>query len=156
MRSAAHVRIPLYLPGLIIKKINLARFTLTLSSLLQSSLPIIDSMKIAALVESNVIYRAALLEAAEGLKKGRTLSELLLEKPHLFPPMVTGMLSVGEESGQVEKMLKELADYYGNEVDITMKYTKVARDGRLSFLRAHATTSTISYSCDDGREHQRS
>ncbi len=123
--SVKHVvhRVNLHLPiaGMIIKKINLARFTLTLSSLLQSSLPIVDSMKIAAQVESNVIYRAALLEAAERLKKGQPLSTILLEQPNLFPPMVTGMLGVGEESGQVEKMLKELADYYGNEVDTTMK-----------------------------------
>ncbi len=116
-------RVNLHLPiaGSIIKKINLARFTLTLSSLLQSSLPIIDSMKIAAMVEGNVIYRAALLDAAERLKKGQALSEILLDSPQLFPPMVTGMLNVGEESGQVEKMLRELADYYGNEVDVTMK-----------------------------------
>jgi type II secretory pathway component PulF len=116
-------RVALHIPiaGMIIKKINLARFTLTLSSLLQSSLPIIDSIKITSQVTSNVLYREALLETAEGLKKGRSLSEILLEKSQLFPAMVTGMINVGEESGQVEKMLQELAEYYGNEVDTTMK-----------------------------------
>ena len=116
-------RINLHLPiaGPIIKKINLARFTLTLSSLLESAIPIIEAVKIAASVQTNVIYRERLLIVAETLKKGSPLSEILKQSEDLFPPMVIEMIMVGEQSGEVEKMLKELAEYYTNEVDFVMK-----------------------------------
>lgn len=113
----------LHLPifGAIIKKINLARFTLTLSSLLESTIPIIEATKITSNVQSNVTYRDNLLVVAESLKKGENLSAVLARYPLTFPPMVTEMIMVGEQSGQVEKMLSELAEYYSGEVDATMK-----------------------------------
>jgi type IV pilus assembly protein PilC len=113
----------LHLPifGKVIKQINIARFTLTLSSLLQSSIPIIDAVKITSSVEGNVKYRDDLLASAEALKKGEPLSSALQRSPSRFPPMVVQMISVGEESGEVENMLKELATYYSDEVDNTMK-----------------------------------
>lgn len=107
--------------GPVIKKINIARFTLTLSSLLQSAIPIIDAVRITAGVEGNVKYRDSLLAASESLKKGEALSDALGRTPELFPPMVVQMIMVGEQSGEVEGMLKELANYYSNEVDMTMK-----------------------------------
>lgn len=120
-RVAHAMNLHLPIAGPIIKKINLARFTMTLSSLLESTIPIIEAVKIAASVQTNVIYRAALSEVSETLKKGQTLSEILAQYKMLFPPMVTQMIMVGEQSGQVETMLKELSTYYGNEVDTTMK-----------------------------------
>lgn len=113
------LKLPIF--GPIIKKINVARFTMTLSSLLQSTIPIIEAMKITSNVQSNVRYRESLLVAAEELKKGTTLSEALSVYPHLFPPMVVQMILVGEQSGQVEQMLAELSAYYGDEVDGTMR-----------------------------------
>jgi len=107
--------------GPIIKKINLARFTMTLSSLLQSTIPIIEAVRITAEVQSNLIYKEKLLLVAEELKKGEALSKLLATYAKIFPPMVTEMIMVGEESGKVEEMLQEMAEYYGNEVDYTMK-----------------------------------
>jgi len=116
-------RFNLHLPifGGIIKQINLARFTLTLSSLLESTIPIIEAVRITASVESNVTYRDNLLVVAEALKKGENLSAVLGRFPITFPPMVTEMIMVGEQSGQVEKMLGELSEYYANEVDSTMR-----------------------------------
>jgi len=113
----------LHLPiaGPILKQISLARFTLTLSSLLQSTIPIIEAVKITANVQSNLIYREKLLLVAEELKKGETMSKLLAQYPTIFPPMVTEMVMVGEESGKVEDMLTEMANYYSDEVDNTMK-----------------------------------
>ncbi len=113
----------LHLPifGGIIKKINLARFTLTLSSLLESTIPIIEAVRITSSVMSNVTYRDNLLIVAEALKKGENLSAVLRRYPLTFPPMVDEMIMVGEQSGQVEKMLSELAEYYTGEVDATMK-----------------------------------
>ncbi len=107
--------------GGIIKKINLARFTLTLSSLLESTIPIIDATRISSEVLGNVIYKEALLKASESLKKGEALSDILRRSPKIFPPMVTEMIMVGERSGNTEDMLRELAEFYGNEVDTTMR-----------------------------------
>ena len=122
IRSVVHgFLLTLPIIGLVIKKINIARFTLTLSSLLQSAIPIIDAVKITAGVEGNVRYRDSLLSSSESLKKGEALSDALARTPKLFPPMVVQMIMVGEQSGEVEGMLKELAEYYSNEVDMTMK-----------------------------------
>lgn len=122
IRRLVH-RFNLHLPiaGPIIKKINVARCTLTLSSLLQSAIPIIDAVRITATVLTNLIYREALLATAETLKKGKPLSDGLVQYGNLFPPMVSQMIMVGEETGEVETMLNELAQFYSDEVDQTMK-----------------------------------
>lgn len=119
MVHAASLKLPIF--GEIIKKINLASFTLTLSSLLDSTIPIIEAVKITASVQTNLIYRASLLKIAENLKTGTTLSQNLAPFHDIFPPMVTEMVMVGEESGKMNDMLKELSEYYANAVDSTMK-----------------------------------
>ncbi len=115
----ANLKLPII--GGIIKKINLARFTLTLSSLLESTIPIIDATRISSEVLGNVIYKESLMSVSESLKKGEALSDILRRFPKIFPPMVTEMIMVGERSGKTEDMLRELAEYYGNEVDTTMR-----------------------------------
>ena len=121
-RLAVH-RFNLLLPifGRVIKQINLARFSLTLSSLLKSTIPIIDAIDITADTCSNRLYQDALHEAAKKIKDGTPLSEILSGYPRLFPPMVTEMIMVGERSGEVDRLLNELSDFYGREVDNTMK-----------------------------------
>jgi type IV pilus assembly protein PilC len=116
---AINLRLPIV--GMVIKKINLARFTLTMSSLLESTIPIIDATRISSEVLGNVVYKDKLLIVSESLKKGESLSEILRRFPNIFPPMVTEMIMVGEKSGKSEAMLRELAEYYGNEVDTTMR-----------------------------------
>ncbi len=116
---AGSLKLPIF--GEVIKKINLASFTLTLSSLLDSTIPIIEAVKITASVQTNLIYRESLIKVAENLKTGTTLSQNLAPFHNIFPPMVTEMVMVGEESGKMNDMLKELSEYYANEVDSTMK-----------------------------------
>jgi len=111
----------IFIFGKIIKKINLARFTLTLSSLLESTIPIVEAVKISANVQSNLVYRDSLLAVSESLKKGENLSKILAQYPDIFPPMVTEMITVGEEAGKMDDMLNELSQYYADEVDSTMK-----------------------------------
>ncbi len=113
------LRLPIF--GKVIKEINLASFTLTLSSLLDSTIPIIDAVKITSSVQTNMIYRETLLKVAENLKSGTTLSQNLSPYHDIFPPMVTEMIMVGEEAGKMNDMLKELSEYYANEVDSMMK-----------------------------------
>lgn len=115
--------INLHLPiiGPVIKQINLARFSLTLSSLLKSTIPIIDAVDITADTCTNVLYRDALHETAKAIKSGTPLSEILSVYPKLFPPMVTEMIMVGERAGEVDHLLNELSEFYNEEVDKTMK-----------------------------------
>lgn len=115
------IDLKLPIAGAIIKKINLARFTLTLSSLLQSTIPIIEAVRICADVLGNAIYKENLLLVSENLKKGEALSEILAQFPKTFSPLVTEMIMVGEKSGKTEDMLRELAEYYSNEVDTIMR-----------------------------------
>lgn len=115
----ANLRLPIL--GPVIRQINLARFSLTLSSLLKSTIPIIDAVDVAANTCTNMLYREALHETAKNIKTGEALSYLLRETPRLFPPIVTEMIMVGERSGQIDQMLVELSDFYGAEVDKTMK-----------------------------------
>ncbi|MFA5211487.1 MAG: type II secretion system F family protein [Patescibacteria group bacterium] len=116
-------KINLHLPifGGVIKQINLARFSLTLSSLLRSTLPIVEAVEITAETCSNKIYQNILKEAAEKIKKGVNLSSVLEENKNLFPPMVTEMIMVGEKTGEIERLLGELSLFYSSEVDKTMK-----------------------------------
>lgn len=114
-----NLRLPIV--GPIIKKINLARFSLTLSSLLKSAIPIVDAIDITADTCGNQIYRDFLHITSERVKSGTPLSEILSEQTYLFPPMVTEMIMVGERSGEVEHLLIELANFYSDEVDKTMK-----------------------------------
>ncbi|MFH1947506.1 MAG: type II secretion system F family protein, partial [Candidatus Magasanikbacteria bacterium] len=113
----------LHLPifGRIIKKINLARFSLTLSSLLQSAIPIVQAVEITGDTCGNVLYRDYLKNTAEKIKTGTPLSEILREADQLFPPMVTEMIMVGERTGEIDQLLDELANFYSEEVDKTMK-----------------------------------
>jgi len=113
------LRLPIF--GNIARQINLARFTLTLSSLLKSAIPIIDALKISSDVVSNTLYKNALLDASQKIKTGRGLAEILEEYPKLFPPLVTQMIMVGENSGSLESLLNEISSYYNDEVDQILK-----------------------------------
>ncbi|MFH1610770.1 MAG: type II secretion system F family protein [Patescibacteria group bacterium] len=105
----------------IVKKINLARFARTMSSLTKSGISIIKSFKITAKTLGNMYYKEALFDAAEKVKKGTEMNTILREYPKLFPPVVTQMVTVGEESGSVEDILDEIASFYEEEVDQTME-----------------------------------
>ena len=105
----------------IVKKINLARFSRTLSSLIKTGIPIVKSFKITSKTLGNIYYKQALIESAEKIKKGTEINIILREYPKLFPPIVTQMITVGEESGSIEDILDEIASFYEEEVDQTMK-----------------------------------
>ncbi|MCH7492533.1 type II secretion system F family protein [Patescibacteria group bacterium] len=104
----------------IIKKINLARFTRTLSSLLKTDIPIVQTLQIISKTLGNVHYQNAMMDASEKVKKGITIVKSLEEQPKLFPPIVTQMINIGEESGTLDTITEEVADFYEEEVDQTM------------------------------------
>lgn len=97
-----------------------SRFSRTMSGLIGSGVSIIDSLNITSKAIGNVIYRDFLIAAAEKVKGGIPLSTPLKEG-QLFPPIVSQMLLVGEQTGEIDNMLSRLADFFDEEVDNQVK-----------------------------------
>jgi len=116
-------KIFLHLPifGPLIQKINSARFARTFSSLIESGVPIVKSLKIVSETLGNVHFKKALLDSAQQVQRGEALSIALRKYENLYMPMVTQMISVGEETGNISGVLKSLADFYEEEIDNTTK-----------------------------------
>lgn len=106
--------------GLIIRKINIARFCRTLTSLLKTDIAIIKSMEITSQVLGNTVYRDALLASRDKIQKGVTIAESLRPYPNIFPPVILQMIAVGEETGALDVILEESASFYEEDVDQTM------------------------------------
>lgn len=109
------VRLPII--GDLAKETNSARTARTLSSLLNSGVDVIQSINITEEVLQNVFYKEILHDAAKRVEKGTALSETFIERKDLYPILVGEMILVGEETGQIAGMLKELAIFYENEVE---------------------------------------
>ncbi len=110
-----------YVINVIIKKINLARFSRILSSLLKSSIPIVEALQVASDSLGNSYYRDIAAKGSQDVRLGKPLSESLAKDPNLFAPLIIQMLQVGEESGTVENILEQLAVHYEEEVDNTLR-----------------------------------
>lgn len=114
-------RISLKLPGVkvIVTKVAVARFSRTFSALMGAGVPVLESLEVTAHAVGNVVYEKAILDAADAVKNGSNLSGVI-EKNPLFPAIVSQMLSVGEETGQTDKVLVRVADFYEEEVDVAI------------------------------------
>lgn len=112
----------LHLPivGKIIKKIQIASFARTLSSLLKTEIAVIDSLKITSKNLTNSAYAQALSTTSQAIETGSTISSNLSKYPSLFPPIITQMISVGEQTGSLDTILEELAEFYEEDVDQIM------------------------------------
>jgi type IV pilus assembly protein PilC len=102
--------------GLIMRKISVARFCRTLSTLLSSGVPILDGLDITARTSGNMVIEEAILLTRKSIERGETISAPLKETG-VFPPMVTQMIAVGETTGALDTMLSKIADFYEDEVD---------------------------------------
>ena len=111
-------RILLRLPvlGIILRKIAVARFCRTLSTLISSGVPILDGLEITARTAGNAIVEDAVMATRKSIERGETVSGPLKETG-VFPPMVTQMIGVGEATGALDTMLGKIADFYEEEVD---------------------------------------
>lgn len=120
--------------GPIIIKLNAARFARTFGSLMSSGLAIVESLNITAAALGNSLFRDELLSAAEQVKNGKSVSDIL-DKSRVFPPIVAQMTRVGEETGQIDKVLLKLATYYEREVDdVVSNLTSVIEPVLILFL----------------------
>ena len=102
--------------GNIIRKVAVARFCRTLSTLLASGVPILDGLDITARTSGNAIIEDAILTTRTGIERGETISGPLRET-NVFPSMVVQMINVGETTGALDAMLSKIADFYEEEVD---------------------------------------
>lgn len=112
------LKIPMIQP--IIQKVAVARFARTFSALMGAGVAVLEALDVTAKAVGNVVYEKALLDAAEAVKNGKSLSGVI-EKNDLFPPIVAQMLSVGEETGQTDTVLVKVADFYEEEVDASIE-----------------------------------
>src|ERR687897_98596 len=115
----AVLRIPAKI-GDVVKKATLARFARTLATLSAAGVPILQSIEITATSSGNWVVENALLKSKEAVREGIPIYKPL-EAEHVFPPMVTRMIAVGEETGDVDGMLGKIADFYESEIDATVK-----------------------------------
>ncbi len=102
--------------GIVLKKIAIARFSRTLATLLVSGVSILEALDIVAGTAGNVVIQHGLQRVRKDVEEGKTLVEPL-RKVGIFPPMVTQMVAVGEQTGELDQMLEKLADYYEEEAD---------------------------------------
>lgn len=103
--------------GNIIRQVNAARTARTLSSLLNSGVEVVESVKITSEVIQNYYYRRVLVEATESISKGELMSKVFTANEKLYPVFLAEMMAVGEETGKISEMLMGVATFYEDEVD---------------------------------------
>jgi type IV pilus assembly protein PilC len=103
------------------RKINSARFARNFSSLIEAGVPIYNALQIVSNTMSNSFFKECLAETSQQIQKGETLSNILKRHSNLFPIMVVQMIEVGETTGSLAEVLKNLAEFYENEVDNATK-----------------------------------
>ena len=101
----------------VILKVAIARFSRTFASLMGSGVSVLDALEVTGAALGNKVIEAELVAAAKEVKNGKQLSEPISQSPH-FPPIVSQMLSVGEETGQIDTVLTKIADFYEEEVTV--------------------------------------
>jgi type IV pilus assembly protein PilC len=116
-------RIKLRLPariGDVVQKVALARWSRTFSGTVAAGVPILQSIKITGQTSGNTVIAQAMDDVYDSVKRGGSIAKPISSHP-IFPAMVTHMVSVGEETGNLEHMLSKVADFYEAEVDAKIK-----------------------------------
>ena len=112
------LRVPVL--GSLVRKAAIARFTRTLGTMLSSGVTILDGLEITARTAGNRVIHDAVMESRTAIAGGKSIAEPLKET-EVFPPMVTQMIHVGEETGDLDGMLSKIADFYDDEVDVAVE-----------------------------------
>ena len=106
--------------GPLIRKVAVARFTRTLGTLLRSGVPLMGSLEIVQDTAGNVHVGNAIEKVRQAVREGEGMTKPLGQSK-IFPPMVTQMIAIGEETGALDDMLTRIADFYDNEVEAAVK-----------------------------------
>lgn len=112
------IRIPVF--GDLLKKVAVAKFTRTLGTLIKSGVPILQALDTVAKTAGNRVVEEAIMKCRESIREGEKIADPL-KQSGIFPAMVIQMISVGEETGNLETMLNKIADFYDQEVDTAVK-----------------------------------
>jgi len=102
--------------GTLFRKVAVAKFTRTFATLIKSGVPILVSLEIVGKTAGNAVIEKAVESVRNGIKEGENIADPLA-KSGAFPPMVVRMIKVGEQTGELEKMLTKIADFYEDQVD---------------------------------------
>ncbi len=113
------LKLPMRL-GPVVQKIAVARFSRTMATLVSSGVPILQAIEITGKTSGNTVIEDAMLDVKESVRSGESIAKPL-SRATVFPPMVTHMISIGEETGALDSMLNKVADFYEDEVDSTIK-----------------------------------
>ncbi len=108
------LRLPVF--GVLIRKVAVAKFSRTMSTMISSGVPILDGLDIVRKTAGNRTVEKALAKVRSSISEGKTIAEPLKESG-VFPPMVCQMIEVGEQAGALDTMLSKIADFYDDEVD---------------------------------------
>jgi type IV pilus assembly protein PilC len=115
--DSRRIRLPIF--GVIAHKICLSRFTRTFASLIRSGIPILEVMNIVSNTVGNVVLEKAVKTAATDIEKGESITTALSKHP-IFPSMIVRMVTAGEQTGQIDKMMEKVADFLDEEIDTTL------------------------------------
>lgn len=102
--------------GPLFRKLAIAKFSRTFATLVKSGVAVLSALEIVAKTSGNKVVEGAVMDCTKSVRDGEPLSQPL-SKSGIFPPMVCRMISVGEQTGQLEKMLSKIADFYDEQVD---------------------------------------
>jgi len=111
------LKIPIF--GKITSMVVISRFTRTLGTLIASGIPLLDALKISGAVIGNSVYLETLDSVSQNVREGSSLAKPLRDS-EVFPPLVTRMIAVGEQTGEMEEMLSKIADIYDQQVETTV------------------------------------
>lgn len=112
------IRLPLF--GMIVRKVNIARFARTLGSLVSSGISILDALNTTSEALGNSVFKSAIVHIAQEVKNGRPINEGLRQNK-IFPPIISQMVLVGEETGQLDAILLKVAEFYEKEVQTVVE-----------------------------------
>ena len=112
------LRIPIF--GALARKVAITRFTRTFGTLTQSGVPILEALEVSKNTASNNVVQRAILYVRERIREGESI-HAPMKRTGVFPPIVTNLVSVGEEAGNLEDILFKISDYYDQEIDATIR-----------------------------------
>lgn len=111
-----HFKLNMPVFGIIMRKVAVSKFSRTLSTLVKSGVPILSALEIVGKTAGNVVIESAVDKVKASIREGENISGPLM-KTRVFPPLVVRMIAVGEQTGELEKMLTKIADFYDDQVD---------------------------------------
>ena len=130
-----------------IQKIAVARFSRTLATLVSSGVPILQAIEITGKTSGNSVIEESMVDVKESVRGGETIARPLSRVP-VFPPMVTHMISIGEETGALDSMLNKIADFYEDEVDAAVKsLTSIIEPIMMMFVGGWSASSSSRCTC---------